>query len=69
MTTKLVAFADRGNSAYLTSHDFEGIINLIDGPPELFEEVAQSPVACARISRRNAGRCGVHPRSTMAKRG
>ena len=43
MATKLVAFADRGNGDFLASHDLEDIINLIDGRPELIDEVAQSP--------------------------
>ena len=43
MATKFVAFADRGNSDFLASHDLEDIINLIDGRPELIDEVAQSP--------------------------
>ena len=44
MATKFVAFADRGNSDFLASHDLEDIINLIDGRPELIDEVAQSPM-------------------------
>ena len=43
IATKFVAFADRGNSDFLASHDLEDIINLIDGRPELIDEVAQSP--------------------------
>lgn len=43
MATKFVAFADRGNSDFLASHDLEDIINLIDGRRELIDEVAQSP--------------------------
>ena len=43
MATKFVAFADRGNSDFLASHDLEDVINLIDGRPELVDEVAQSP--------------------------
>ena len=43
MATKFVAFADRGNGDFLASHDLEDIINLIDGRPELIDEVAQSP--------------------------
>ena len=43
MATKFVAFADRGNSDFLASHDLEDVINLIDGRPELIDEVAQSP--------------------------
>ena len=42
MATKFVAFADRGNNDFLASHDLEDIINLIDGRPELVDEVAQS---------------------------
>ena len=44
MATKFVAFADRGNRDFLASHDLEGISNLIDGRPELIDEVAQSPI-------------------------
>jgi hypothetical protein len=44
MATKLVAFADRGNRDFLASHDLEDVINLIDGRPELIDEVAQSPI-------------------------
>jgi predicted nucleotidyltransferase len=43
MATKFVAFADRGNGDFLASHDLEDIINLIDGRPELIDEVAESP--------------------------
>ena len=42
MATKFVAFADRGNGDFLASHDLEDIINLIDGRPELIDEVAQA---------------------------
>jgi predicted nucleotidyltransferase len=45
MATKFVAFADRGNNDYLASHDLEDIINLLDGRPELHDEIAQSPTA------------------------
>ena len=43
MATKFVAFADRGQSDFLASHDLEDIINLLDGRPELHDEVANSP--------------------------
>lgn len=43
MATKFVAFEDRGNRDFLASHDLEDIINLIDGRPELIDEVAHSP--------------------------
>ena len=42
MATKFVAFADRGNSDFMASHDLEDIVNLIDGRPELIDEVAHS---------------------------
>ena len=42
MATKLVAFADRGNGDFMASHDLEDIVNLIDGRPELLDEVAHS---------------------------
>jgi predicted nucleotidyltransferase len=41
LATKLVSFNDRGNGDY-SHHDIEDIINLIDGRPELLEEVEQS---------------------------
>ncbi|MBS1992699.1 MAG: hypothetical protein JSS86_13600 [Cyanobacteria bacterium SZAS LIN-2] len=37
--TKLEAFHDRGNQDFLLSHDLEDIIAVIDGRPELLEEV------------------------------
>ncbi len=42
MATKFVAFADRGSGDFLASHDLEDIINLIDGRPELIDEVIRS---------------------------
>ncbi len=45
MATKLVAFYDRGNNDYLASHDLEDVINLVDGRPELAEEIDQAPAA------------------------
>lgn len=41
LATKLNAFRDRGNSDYLSSHDFEDIVTVIDGRPEVFEEVSR----------------------------
>jgi predicted nucleotidyltransferase len=40
LATKFEAFADRGNADVLGSHDLEDVINVIDGRPELLEEVA-----------------------------
>ena len=55
MATKFVAFADRGNGDFLASHDLEDVINLIDGRPELIDEVAQSP---AELRAYLAAQCG-----------
>jgi predicted nucleotidyltransferase len=39
LATKLEAFHGRGNGDYLASHDIEDIISVIDGRPELIEEI------------------------------
>ena len=44
LATKLEAYGERGNSDPLGSHDLEDIINVIDGRPELLEEVSRAPV-------------------------
>ncbi len=38
LATKIEAFKDRGNSDFLTSHDFEDIITIIAGRKEVVEE-------------------------------
>jgi len=43
VATKFEAFSDRGQGAFLASHDLEDIINVLDGRPELADEVAQAP--------------------------
>lgn len=42
LATKLEAFASRGLSDLMTSHDFEDIINVIDGRPGIEAEVANA---------------------------
>jgi hypothetical protein len=42
IATKLTAFADRGNSDFMASHDLEDIITLVDGRKTLAEELKQS---------------------------
>jgi len=42
LATKLEAFEGRGNRDYLLSHDLEDLISVIDGRPEVIEEVQQS---------------------------
>ena len=43
LATKFEAFVDRGKSDLLGSHDMEDIVNVLDGRPEIVEEVAASP--------------------------
>ncbi|RFF49227.1 hypothetical protein D0A35_13795 [Xanthomonas campestris] len=40
VATKLEAFATRGNSDFLSSHDLEDVLNVVDGRAELVEEFA-----------------------------
>lgn len=43
--TKWEAFAGRGNSDFLASHDLEDVISVVAGRPEIVAEVAASPPA------------------------
>ncbi len=54
VATKLEAFADRGQADWLGSHDLEDIVNVLDGRPEIVEELAASP---ADLQRYLADRC------------
>lgn len=45
IATKLEAFAGRGNGDYQASHDLEDIITVVDGRPELAEEVGTAAAA------------------------
>lgn len=42
LATKLEAFKNRGNNDYLSSHDLEDIITVIDGRQEIINEIAVS---------------------------
>ncbi|HKY69984.1 MAG TPA: hypothetical protein VJ205_03720 [Gammaproteobacteria bacterium] len=42
LATKLEAFKGRGKGDYLASHDLEDIISVIDGRPELIEDIKKS---------------------------
>lgn len=42
LATKLAAFAGRGNGDYVMSHDMEDIMAVLDGRPEVVQEVMQS---------------------------
>lgn len=42
LATKLEAFNDRGKNDYLASHDLEDIISLLDGRPEIVDDIKNS---------------------------
>lgn len=42
LSTKMEAFHGRGHGDFLASHDFEDIITVIDGRPEIIEEIKES---------------------------
>lgn len=44
LAMKLEAFAGRGEGDFLASRDFGDVVALIDGRPELLDEVASAPV-------------------------
>lgn len=41
--TKLEAFRGRGKGDYLTSHDLEDLVTVVDGRPELMDELRSAP--------------------------
>lgn len=43
VATKLEAFGSRGSGDFLTSHDLEDVLNIVDGREELREEMAAAP--------------------------
>ncbi|MEW6590900.1 MAG: nucleotidyl transferase AbiEii/AbiGii toxin family protein [Pseudomonadota bacterium] len=43
--TKLEAFKGRGNNDFLLSHDLEDILTVVDGRPELADEMQDAPAA------------------------
>jgi predicted nucleotidyltransferase len=45
VATKLDAFLDRGKGDYLGSHDLEDVLSVIDGRPELVDEIAEADPA------------------------
>ncbi|WP_369933806.1 hypothetical protein [Xanthomonas tesorieronis] len=45
VATKLEAFATRGQGDFLSSHDLEDVLNVVDGRAELAEELAVAPEA------------------------
>jgi hypothetical protein len=43
VATKLEAFVSRGGGDYVSSHDLEDVLNIVDGREELTEEMAAAP--------------------------
>lgn len=43
VATKLEAFAGRGGGDFLSSHDLEDVLNIVDGRKELVDELAAAP--------------------------
>lgn len=43
VATKLEAFASRGGGDFLSSHDLEDVLNIIDGREELINEMREAP--------------------------
>lgn len=43
LATKLEAFKDRGKQDFLLSHDLEDIISVVDGRPEIVNDVSNAP--------------------------
>jgi len=43
VATKLEAFASRGGGDFVTSHDLEDVLNIVDGREELADELAAAP--------------------------
>jgi len=57
VATKLEAFEDRGRGDYLESHDLEDVLSVMDGRPEIVDEIAKAELqprgyiaaVCARL--------------------
>jgi len=43
VATKLEAFASRGGGDFVTSHDLEDVLNIVDGREELADEMEAAP--------------------------
>lgn len=49
VATKLEAFLDRGKGDFLSSHDLEDVLSVVDGRPELVNELADAEPALRRF--------------------
>ena len=57
IATKLEAFRGERRGDVGESHDLEDIVMVIDGRPELVEEIEAAPVLCATTSRQHFASC------------
>lgn len=55
LATKIGAFRNRGNGDFIASHDMEDIITLLDGRPEIVEEIIAAPDAVKEFLARTFG--------------
>ncbi|HEU4459822.1 MAG TPA: hypothetical protein VFR90_11920 [Methylibium sp.] len=61
VATKLEAFAGRGGGDFLSSHDIEDVLNIVDGREELVEEIAAAPVELRQAVAEAFHRLLTHP--------
>lgn len=61
LATKLEAFVTRGQGNLMSSHDFEDIINVLDGRPEIVDEVAMTGDELANYLAASFGDIVRHP--------
>lgn len=61
VATKLEAFASRGGGDFLSSHDLEDVLNIVDGREELGEEVARAPAELQQAVAAAFARMLAHP--------
>ncbi|WP_407067639.1 hypothetical protein [Marilutibacter alkalisoli] len=61
IATKLEAFADRGASDILASHDLEDVLNIVDGREELERELAAAPPSLRQVVGQAFAQLLAHP--------
>lgn len=61
VATKLEAFADRGASDILASHDLEDVLNIVDGREELERELAAAPPSLRQVVGQAFAQLLAHP--------
>jgi hypothetical protein len=56
VATKMEAFIGRGGGDFLSSHDVEDVLNIVDGRPELVAEMAAAPIDLRKFVAENIRR-------------